>query len=152
VLGGGDEDVALALNLSKPQLWGIDHPDVYRMVVDIADHDGLSIDTHADRFGVRTVEIRDRHLLINGERVRLTGLARHEDSPAEGLAETPETMRRDYDDLKALNTTLSRPVHYPQNPFILDYADRHGILLVPEIPVWQFSEAQFSDPKVLALD
>jgi len=150
-LGGGDEDVSLALGLSKPRLWGIDHPDVYRMVVDITGHDGQVIDTHADSFGVRTVEIRDRHLLINGERVRLTGLARHEDSPAEGLAETPATMRRDYDDLKALNTTLSRPVHYPQNSFILDYADRHGILLVPEIPVWQFSEAQFSDPKVLAL-
>jgi beta-glucuronidase len=46
---------------------------------------------------------------------------------------------------------LSRPVHYPQNPYILDYADRHGILLIPEIPVWQFSETQLSDPKVLAL-
>jgi len=150
-LGEGDEDVALSLDLAKPRLWGIDHPDMYRMVVDIIGRDGHTIDTQSDAFGVRTVEIRDRHLLINGERVRLTGLARHEDSPAEGLAETPETMRRDYDDLKALNTTLSRPVHYPQNPFILDYADRHGIMLVPEIPVWQFSEAQFADPKVLAL-
>jgi beta-glucuronidase len=150
-LGGSDEDLTLSLDLAKPRLWGIDHPDMYRMVVDIIGRDGHTLDTHTDTFGVRTVEIRDRHLLINGERVRLTGLARHEDSPAEGLAETPETMRRDYDDLKALNTTLSRPVHYPQNPFILDYADRHGIMLVPEIPVWQFSEAQFADPKVLAL-
>jgi beta-glucuronidase len=60
-------------------------------------------------------------------------------------------MRYDYDDMKALNTTLSRPVHYPQHPFILDYADRNGILLIPEIPIWQFSEAQLADPKVLAL-
>jgi len=42
-------------------------------------------------------------------------------------------------------------VHYPQNPFILDYADRHGILLIPEIPVWQFGESQLADPRVLAL-
>jgi hypothetical protein len=34
---------------------------------------------------------------------------------------------------------------------VLDYADRHGILLIPEIPVWQFSEAQLSDPRVLEL-
>jgi beta-glucuronidase len=53
--------------------------------------------------------------------------------------------------MKALHTTLSRPVHYPQTPFVLDYADGHGILLIPEIPVWQFSEAQLSDPRVLAL-
>jgi hypothetical protein len=151
ILGEGNADIAVSLKLAAPELWSIDHPSMYRMVVELADPSGKLLDQCSDAFGVRTIEIRDRHLLINGERVRLTGLARHEDSPAQGLAETPETMQRDYDDLKALHTTLSRPVHYPQNPFILDYADRHGILLIPEIPVWQFSEAQLSDPKVLAL-
>ena len=71
--------------------------------------------------------------------------------PWEGLAETQGTMRHDFDDMKALHATLSRPVHYPQNPYILDYADRHGILLIPEIPVWQFDEAQLANPAVLAL-
>ena len=121
------------------------------MLVELTKGDGTPLDQHTDTFGVRRVEIRDRHLLVNGERVRLTGMARHEDSPWEGLAETAGTMRHDYDDMKALQMTLTRPVHYPQNPFILDYADRHGILLIPEIPVWQFSEAQLSDPQVLAL-
>jgi beta-glucuronidase len=100
---------------------------------------------------VRKIEIRDRHLLINGERARLTGVARHEESVWEGLAETAGTMRHDYDDMRSLQVTLTRPVHYPQNSFILDYADRHGILLIPEIPVWQFSETQLKDPRVLAL-
>ena len=150
-LGAGATELVVSLRLAKPKLWGIDHPNVYRMAVELADGRGKTLDEQSDIFGVRTVEIHDRHLLINGERVRLTGLARHEDSPSEGLAESPATMRHDYDDLKILHTTLSRPVHYPQNPFILDYADRHGILLIPEIPVWQFSEAQLSDPNVLAL-
>ncbi|MGH8264458.1 MAG: glycoside hydrolase family 2 protein, partial [Steroidobacterales bacterium] len=150
-VGPGDSDVAVSLKLASPRLWGIDHPDVYRMVVELESGSGRYLDEHSDSFGVRRIEIRDRHLLINGERVRLTGIARHEDSPTEGLAETPGTMRYDYDDMKALHTTLTRPVHYPQNPFILDYADRHGILMMPEIPLWQFSEAQLSDPKVLAL-
>jgi beta-glucuronidase len=150
-LAAGATELELALKLDKPKLWGIDHPNVYRMAVELSDARGKPLDEQSDTFGVRTVEIRDRHLLINGERVRLTGLARHEDSPAEGLAESPATMQHDYDDLKRLHTTLSRPVHYPQNPYILDYADRHGILLIPEIPVWQFSEAQLSDPAVLAL-
>jgi hypothetical protein len=151
LLGPGPSDVTVSLRLIRPELWGIDHPSMYRMTAELLDQGGKSLDQHQDSFGVRTIAIRDRHLLVNGERVRLTGLARHEDSPAQGLAETPDTMQRDYDDLKALHTTLSRPVHYPQNPFILDYADRHGILLIPEIPVWQFNEAQLSDPKVLAL-
>jgi beta-glucuronidase len=151
LLGQGGADIALSLKLANPKLWGVDHPNMYRMSVELTDRSGKPLDEHNDSFGVRTLEIKDRHLLLNAERVRLTGLARHEDSPAQGLAETPETMQRDYDDLKSLHTTLSRPVHYPQNPYILDYADRHGILLIPEIPVWQFSEAQLSDPKVLAL-
>ena len=148
---GATTDVAMSLALPEPKLWGIDHPNVYRMVVEVAKSTGEPLDAHTDTFGVRTFEIRDRHLLINGERVRLTGIARHEDSPWEGLAETRGTMQHDYDDLLALHTTLTRPVHYPQNPFILDYADRHGMVLIPEIPVWQFTEGQLSDPKVLAL-
>jgi beta-glucuronidase len=147
----GTHELVVSLELPAPKLWSIDHPNVYRMVVQITDADGNILDEQSDTFGVRTIEIRDRHLLINGERVRLTGITRHEESVWEGLAETPGTMRYDYDDMKALQVTLTRPVHYPQNPFILDYADRHGILLIPEIPVWQFSEAQLRDPKVLAL-
>jgi beta-glucuronidase len=121
------------------------------MGVEVLGARAVVLDDNNATFGVRTLEIRARHLLLNGARVRLTGMARHEDSPWEGLAETPGTMRHDYDDMKALHTTLSRPVHYPQNPFVLDYADRHGIVLIPEIPVWQFSEAQLSDPRVIEL-
>jgi hypothetical protein len=150
-LAGGPKDIVVSLSVASPKLWSIDHPNVYRMVAELTGADGKRLDQQSDTFGLRTVEIRDRHLLLNGERVRLSGLTRHEDSPWEGLAETRGTMRRDLDDMKILHTTLSRPVHYPQHPFILDYADRHGILLIPEIPVWQFDEAQLSNPAVLAL-
>jgi len=150
-ISAGTTEVPLSLPIDRPQLWNLDQPNLYRMDAEVVDDRGLVLDEHSADFGLRTIEIRDRHLLLNGERVRLTGLTRHEDSPWEGLAETAGTMRYDYGDLKALHTTLSRPVHYPQNPFILDYADRHGILLIPEIPVWQFDEQQLADPKVQAL-
>ncbi len=147
----GTLEATITFQLTQPHPWNLDHPDLYRIVVQLATPDGAVLDEQNDTFGIRKIEIHDRHLLINGERVRLTGVARHEESVWEGLAETPGSMRHDYDDMKALDVTLTRPVHYPQNPFILDYADRHGILLVPEIPVWQFSEAELKDPKVLAL-
>jgi hypothetical protein len=147
----GGADIPVSITLAHPHLWSIDQPNLYRMTVEIKDRNHQVLDDNSGTFGVRSVEIRDRHLLLNGERVRLTGLARHEDSPWEGLAETAGTIRHDYDDMKALHTTLTRPVHYPQSPIVLDYADRHGILLIPEIPVWQFSEAQLSDPRVIAI-
>lgn len=150
-IAAGSADTVISLTVLKPKLWDLDHPNMYRMDAEILDAHGKVLDTQREAFGIRTVQIVDRHLMLNGEHVRLTGLARHEDSPWEGLAETRGTMRRDFDDMKALHATLTRPVHYPQNPYILDYADRHGILLIPEIPVWQFDEAQLSNPKVQAL-
>jgi beta-glucuronidase len=147
----GSQSRALALRIDSVKLWDFDHPNVYRAEVILQDARGNPLDSLSDNFGARSVEIRDRHLLLNGEPVRLTGMARHEESPGEGLAETRGTMKYDWDDMKNLQMTLTRPVHYPQHPYILDYADRNGILLIPEIPMWQFSGEQMSDPKVVAL-
>jgi beta-glucuronidase len=147
----GPQEVAVTLRLDPVKLWHFDDPQVYSMEVELLDARGNQLDSLSDSFGARTVEIRDRRLFLNGEPVRLTGMTRHEESPWEGLAETAGTMRRDYDDMKELQMTLTRPVHYPQHPTILDYCDRNGILLIPEIPMWQFSEQQMADPKVIQL-
>jgi hypothetical protein len=140
----------LQLQVADAELWHFDAPRLYTLELRL-EAGGRLLDERTDSFGIRSVEVRERGLWLNGERVRLTGVTRHADSPHEGLAETRGTMKADWDDLKALQVVLTRPVHYPQHPFVLDYADRNGVLLVPEIPMWQFSERQMSDPRVLAL-
>lgn len=147
----GSQEIVLPLAIRNPHLWDFDNPYLYSVVATLRTEKGAVIDSITDDIGVRTIEIKNRHLYLNGRRVRLSGLARHEDSPWEGVAETRGTMLQEYDDLKNLQTTLTRPVHYPQNPFIYDYADRNGIILIPEIPMWQFSEQQMTNPKVIAL-
>jgi beta-glucuronidase len=146
----GAASPVLSLDVPRPRLWHFDQPRLYTLELTLADGSTV-LDERAEVFGIRTVEIRDRGLWLNGERVRLTGITRHEESPQEGLAETRGTMKYDWDDMKGLHVVLTRPVHYPQHPYVLDYADRNGVLLVPEIPMWQFSEEQMADPKVLAL-
>lgn len=141
----------LSLRIDHTQRWNVGDPRLYELTVELRDDHGVTLDTRTDNLGLRTVEIHDRKLYVNGRQVRLSGITRHEDSPWEGLAETTGTIVHDWGDLSALHTTLTRPVHYPQNPQILDWADRHGILLVPEIPMWQFSEAQMRNPRVRAL-
>jgi beta-galactosidase/beta-glucuronidase len=140
----------VALKISHPEVWNIAAAKLYAIEVELLDGAGRPLDRRSDAFGLRTIEIRDRRLYVNGVAVRLTGLTRHEDSPAEGLAETRGTIRRDFDDLAALHTTLTRPVHYPQPDAVLEAADRAGMLLIPEIPVWQMSEAQLRDPRLIA--
>jgi hypothetical protein len=144
------EPPTLSFEVPRARLWHFDEPRLYTMELTLRDGDSV-LDERREAFGIRTVEIRDRGLWLNGERVRLTGMTRHEDSAQEGLAETRGTMKADWDDMKSLHVVLTRPVHYPQHPWVLDYADRHGVLLMPEIPMWQFSEEQMKDPRVLSL-
>lgn len=139
------------VRLDSPRLWHVDHPELYELTTTLRSGDG-ELDRTRETFGVRSVELANGRLLLNGEPVRLVGLTRHEDSPAHGLAETAAIVERDYDDLKALNEVLTRPVHYPQSPLVLDYADRNGILLIPEVPAWQFTREQMSSRKMRALE
>ena len=148
---GAKQAVELAFSLDNPQLWDLDHANLYSIRAGVSDSANHLLDQKSDSFGNRKVEIRDRHLYLNGLQVRLAGMTRHEESPWEGLAETAGTIKHDYDDLKILHTTLTRPVHYPQHEQVLEYADTHGILFVPEIPIWQARADQLGNPKFIAL-
>ena len=150
-LKAGSQEIPITFRLRDIQRWDLDHPNLYRIALAVVDGAGKELDSAEETFGLREITIRDRHLLINGQRVRLTGMTRHADSPWEGLAESRGTLSHDWEDMKSLNMTLSRPVHYAPDPWAADFADRRGILLMPEIPVWQASEQQLSNPQFLEL-
>jgi beta-galactosidase/beta-glucuronidase len=145
-------DVKLTATLASPKLWHFDHPNLYRWSVSLVDADGQLLHRDEVTIGIRLVEMKNGNLYLNGEQVRLVGISRHEDYPGQGSAETVTAMAADYNDLKLLNEVLSRPVHYPQNQFILDYADRHGILLIPEIPAWQLTQQQMNSEHIQDLE
>jgi beta-galactosidase/beta-glucuronidase len=145
-------EVQMNVTIPSPKLWHFDHPNLYRWSVALLDTDGHVLHTHEVTIGIRSVELRDGYFYLNGEAVRLVGVTRHADYPGQGSAETISAMAADYDDLKTLNEVLSRPVHYPQHKFILDYADRHGILLIPEIPAWQLTQEQMNSEQMRALE
>jgi hypothetical protein len=149
---GESVDMPLAIRIAHPTLWHVDHPHLYRWSTSLRASDGQTLHTADVRFGVRAVGVQQGQLYLNGESVRLVGLTRHADSPAHGLAETVTIMAADYADLKALNTVLSRPAHYPQAEFILEYADRAGILLIPEVPAWQLTADQMAAPHMRDLE
>jgi len=149
---GQSANVQLTATLSHPRLWHFDHPHLYRWSASLLGANGTLLHKDEVTFGIRQIELKQARFYLNGEPVRLVGLNRHADSPWYGLAETVTMMARDYDDLKTLNMVFSRPVHYPQHRFILDYCDRHGILLIPEVPAWQLSAEQMSKEQMRDLE
>ena len=148
----GNAEVPMEVTITSPKLWHFDHPNLYRWSVSLLDADGHVLHTNEVTIGIRSVELKDGHFYLNGEPVRLVGVTRHADYPGQGSAETISAMATDYDDLKTLNEVLSRPVHYPQHKFILDYADRHGILLIPEVPAWQLTQEQMYGEQMRELE
>ncbi len=123
--------------VSEPRLWHFDHPHLYTLNV-ILSHRGQVFHELNTTFGVRSIEVRNDGIYLNGEKVRLMGVERMAGSnPEFGMAEPAGWITHDHDDLKNLNCVLSR-VHWQQDRRVLDYCDSHGILLQSEIPAWGY--------------
>lgn len=130
----GVEPLTLQATLPKAKLWHFDHPDLYRLEFSISGEHGAHRFTTT--FGVRKLEVVDGAFHLNGERVRLMGVERMAGSnPEFGMAEPTEWITRDHADMKHLNCVFTR-VHWPQDKRVLDYCDRHGILMQTEVPAW----------------
>ena len=124
----------LHTTIAKAKLWHFDSPRLYRLETEISD--GREKHLHETTFGVRKFEINDGKFHLNGEAVRLMGVERMAGSnPEFGMAEPAEWIEHDHRDMKHLNCVFTR-VHWPQDARVLDYCDRHGILMQLEIPAW----------------
>jgi len=134
VTAGALRTLVFRASLPEARLWHFDHPHLYRL--DFSITDGRNRHTFTTTFGVRKLEIRDGGFLLNGERVRLMGVERMAGSnPEFGMAEPTEWIVHDHAEMKHLNCVFTR-VHWPQDKRVLDYCDRHGILMQTEVPAW----------------
>ncbi len=98
-----------------------------------------AIDAVEQRFGFREAVFKDDGFYLNGEHVKLIGLDRHQTFPYIGGAAPARLQRKDADILKhELGINIVRTSHYPQSPHFLDRCDQIGLLVLEEIPGWQF--------------
>jgi len=112
--------------------WSAERPSLYRVVVELLDPQGRSAGVGAVRCGFRTVEIRGRDLLVNGERVMIRGVNRHDHHPDRGKAVTVDDMRADLVLMKQHNVNAVRCAHYPNDPRFLDLCDELGLYVIDE--------------------
>lgn len=120
---------------SRVRLWDFDHPNLYLLATRLLSG-GKIVHEQSDRFGIRKVEVTQDSLLLNGERIRVNGFNRVSDSRKFGNTEPDELVKADVDSMKRANANLSRLMHFPQAPNLLDYLDEKGMMVWCEIPVW----------------
>ncbi len=104
---------------------------LYELLVELLDGTDV-VDAYPVPVGMRTVEVRGTEFLINGEPFYFTGFGRHEDIPVRGKGHDDAFLVHDMALMKWIGANSFRTSHYPYAEEVLDYADRHGIVVIDE--------------------
>ena len=130
VMTTADGIASLTLN-AKPQLWSPESPKLYKVEILLGD------ETLSDEIGFRTIETRGKQILLNGEPIFLKGISIHEEKPnGGGRANSTEDAHTLLSWAKELGCNYVRLAHYPHNEYAVREAERMGILVWSEIPVY----------------
>ena len=124
----------LELNIKVPNIspWSAESPSLYDVEYQLIDPSGQVIEVTTQRIGFRSVEIKGCDLRVNGARVMIYGINRHDFNRRSGRVLSRELMRQDLLELKRWNFNAIRTSHYPNDPAFLDLCDELGFYVVGE--------------------
>jgi beta-glucuronidase len=147
---GGTWVAQASVRIAAPHLWAPKDPYLYRASLTVSDAHGRKLEGYVDYSGIRSITVGPNgQLLLNGRVLDLRGFDLHELNLTTGAALTPTQLTALVGWVRELGGGIIR-AHYPLNPEIEEAADRDGILLWSEIPVYQVNTAYLSKPGWLA--
>ena len=129
--GEGRVNATLKIAAKKLQLWNPENPKRYQVRL------SLDASTFTDEIGFRTIETRDKQILLNGKPIFLKGISIHEEKPnGGGRAHSVEDARTLLGWAKELGCNYVRLAHYPHNENMVREAERMGLMVWSEIPCY----------------
>jgi beta-glucuronidase len=130
VRGGSAREFTGSLRVAHPKLWSPGSPTLYPVTLT------AGAATYSLKTGIRSVRVAGGRLLLNGRPLNFRGVGLHEDSEQFGFAINNQIRDQFVSWTQELGATLIRG-HYPLHPYLEEQADRLGIMLWSEIPVYQ---------------
>ena len=123
----------VSATVEHPVLWTAETPELYTLILELQDKNETTIDIESCRVGFRQLDITERGILtLNGKRLIIRGVDRHEFCPTSGRTVSVDRMKEEIFCMKRLNFNAVRTSHYPNNAIWYDLCDEYGIYLVDE--------------------
>ena len=130
-VAAGQHRVTLDVAVPDALTWTAETPNLYDVAVALRSGDSVR-HVKSTRTGIRSIEIVDEQLLVNGRRIMLKGVNRHDFDPDHGWAVPSHRYRHDLTKAKQLNINAIRTSHYPQPQLFYDMADELGLYIMDE--------------------
>lgn len=141
ILTEGENEIAFELD--NIELWDIGKPKLYYITLTAGG------DSETLRTGFRQIGVSGGKITLNGRPITLKGVNRHEEKHDCGHALPRAVTEGDLDLIAELGSNTVRGSHYPNSRDMLDLCDERGILFWSELPLWQYTEAQASEPAII---
>jgi hypothetical protein len=144
IIAGQKNKCVNDLNVPNPQLWDLEHPNLYTLKT-IVRQNGKIIDETATITGIRQFTFDpDKGFALNGKWMKMKGLCIHHDAGALGSAVPEEVWKRRLSTLKSLGCNAIRMTHNLQNPDVYDLCDELGLLVMDEVfDEWEFPKRKW---------
>jgi hypothetical protein len=133
-ISAGATEAEVSFNVVAPDLWSPAEPNLYELRAQLKTEQGE--DSWRCRTGFRDVAIRGNQFELNGQRLVLNGVGRHDMWKDQGFTLTRAQMAQDMHMIKALGANFVRLVHYPHHRYIVELADELGLLVSEEPGYW----------------
>lgn len=133
-----DKEFSLTATITAPLLWDTEEANLYILKTQLLYQDNTILDETETTFGIREAVFKKDGFYLNGRKLRIRGLNRHQSFPYVGYAMPKSMQRLDADLLKKeLGLNAVRTSHYPQSHYFLERCDELGLLVFTEFPGWQ---------------
>lgn len=123
------ENGVLELTVLNPVLWNAENPYLYQVILTMPD------EVIVDQIGFRTIEIKDKVVYFNGEKIKFRGVNRHDSDPETGFVINVQQIKKDLMLMKQHNFNAIRSSHYPNAPYFYQMCDKYGFMVIDEADI-----------------